>query len=158
TFVRPHRLTLAGVLVSLPIEALLRAGRPLLVQHAIDVNLRRGDPAGLWVTTSLYALAVALLMGVLYAQTYLLARLGAYATRDMRQRLFAHVQRLPLSTFDQIPLGKLMTRLTNDLESVGELFSSGALSSISSIVTLVFVGVSMFALNFRLALAALALT
>jgi len=157
-FVWPHRATLAGVVISLPIEALLRAGRPLLVRHAIDSDLLRGDVAGLWLTSLCYAGAVALLMAVLYAQTYLLARLGAYTTRDLRRDLFAHVQRLPLSTFDNLPLGKLMTRLTNDLESVGELFSSGAISSISSLVTLLFVGVSMFALNARLALAALILT
>ncbi len=157
-FVWPHRLTLIGVVLSLPIEALLRAGRPLLVRHAIDANLLQGDVPGLWLTTACYAAAVALLMVVLYGQTYLLARLGAYATRDMRRQLFAHVQRLPLSTFDSLPLGKLMTRLTNDLESVGELFSSGAISSISSIVTLLFVGISMFAVNGRLALAALLLT
>ncbi len=157
-FVWPHRLTLAGVVLSLPIEALLRAGRPLLVRHAIDANLLQGDIRGLWLTTLCYGAAVALLMVVLYGQTYLLARLGAYATRDMRRQLFAHVQRLPLSTFDSLPLGKLMTRLTNDLESVGELFSSGAISSISSIVTLLFVGISMFAVNAHLALAALALT
>jgi ATP-binding cassette subfamily B multidrug efflux pump len=157
-FVWPHRLTLIGVVISLPIEAVLRAGRPLLVRHAIDVHILHGDAPGLLVTALIYAAAVAVLMAVLYGQTYLLARLGAYTTRDMRRALFAHVQRIPLSTFDSLPLGKLMTRLTNDLESVGELFSSGAISSISSLVTLLFVGVSMFAVNARLALAALALT
>lgn len=156
-FVWPHRVTLLTVLVSLPLEAALRAGRPLLVRHAIDQNLAHQDLPGLLNTTGFYALAVLALMVVQFAQTYLLARLGAFATRDLRQQLFDHVQRLPLSTFDALPLGKLMTRLTNDLESVGELFSSGALSSFSSVITIAFVGFSMVMLNARLALASLIL-
>lgn len=156
-FVWPHRLIFLAVLATLPLEGVLRAGRPLLVARAIDVNIKAGDLHGLLLTTLAYALAVVVLLGVQFGQTYLLARLGALVTRDLRQKLFAHVQRLPLSTFDAIPLGKLMTRLTNDLESVGELFSSGAISSISGLVTLVFVGVSMFLVNRQLALAALVL-
>ena len=156
-FVWPHRATFITVVITLPAEAVLRAGRPWLIKRAIDVNVPAHDFHGLMLTTGGYALAVLALMGVLYLQTFLLARLGALVTRDFRQKLFAHVQRLPLTVFDSIPLGKLMTRLTNDLESVGELFSSGAISSISGIVTLLFVGVSMAVVNFRLAAASLLL-
>ncbi len=156
-FVAPHRAIFFAVLLMLPLEAALRAGRPLLVSTAVDRYIAHGDVPGLLLMTGLYALSVALLMVVLYAQTYLLALLGARTTRDLRMRLFRHVQKLPMASFDQMPLGKLMTRLTNDLESVGELFTSGAISSVASIVTLTFIGASMFYLNVQLALAALAL-
>jgi ATP-binding cassette subfamily B multidrug efflux pump len=156
-FVAPHRTVLFAVLLMLPLEAALRAGRPLLVRTAIDRYIAHGNLPGLLFTTGLYALSVVLLMVVLYAQTYLLALLGSRTTRDLRLRLFRHVQKLPMASFDQMPLGKLMTRLTNDLESVGELFTSGAISSVASIVTLAFIGASMFYLNARLALAALVL-
>jgi ATP-binding cassette, subfamily B, multidrug efflux pump len=157
TFAAPHRAALFAVLITLPIEAALRSGRPLLVRTAIDRYMSRNDVPGLMLMTGLYALSVVLLMGVLYAQTYLLALLGSRTTRDLRLKLFRHVQKLPMTSFDQMPLGKLMTRLTNDLESVGELFTSGAITSVASIVTLLFIGASMFYLNPRLALAALAL-
>jgi ATP-binding cassette subfamily B protein len=156
-FAAPHRAVLISVLCTLPVEAALRSGRPLLVRTAIDRYITHGNVPGLMLMTGLYALSVVLLMGVLYAQTYLLALLGARTTRDLRLKLFAHVQKLPMASFDQMPLGKLMTRLTNDLESVGELFTSGTITSVASIVTLVFVGASMFYLNPPLAVAALLL-
>jgi len=157
TFVAPQRAVLFAVLATLPLEAALRAGRPLLVRTAIDRYLSRHDFPGLMLVTGLYAAAVLLLLLLSYGQTVLLARLGAGTTRDLRLRLFKHLQAMPMASFDQMPLGKLMTRLTNDLESVGELFTSGAISSVASIVTLGFIGASMFYLNARLAIAALAL-
>jgi ATP-binding cassette subfamily B protein len=156
-FAAPHRAVLFAVLVTLPVEAALSSGRPLLLSTAIDRYIPRSDFPGLMLMTGLYALSIVLGMAVAYAQTYLLALLGSSTTRDLRLKLFRHLQKLPMTSFDQMPLGKLMTRLTNDLESVGELFTSGAITSLASVVTVVFVGASMFYLNWRLAIAALVL-
>jgi ATP-binding cassette, subfamily B, multidrug efflux pump len=157
TFVAPHRAALYGVLVLLPLEPVLNSGRPLLLRTAIDRYVPRKDVSGLMLMAGLWALSIVLGMAVAYAQTYLLALLGSSTTRDLRLKLFRHVQKLPMTSFDQMPLGKLMTRLTNDLESVGELFTSGAITSVSAIMWLVFIGASMFYVNARLAIAALAL-
>jgi ATP-binding cassette subfamily B protein len=156
-FAAPHRAALYGVLLLLPIEAALNSGRPLLLRTAIDRYVPVKDVPGLMLMTGLWALFIVIGMAVAYSQTYLLALLGSSTTRDLRLKLFRHMQKLPMTSFDQMPLGKLMTRLTNDLESVGELFTSGAITSVSSIVSLVFIGVSMFYVNVRLAIAALAL-
>jgi ATP-binding cassette, subfamily B, multidrug efflux pump len=156
-FIAPSRATLLAVALLLGSEAGLRAGRPLLIRVAIDKHLSRGDPAGLIPLAGFYALMVLGMLGVVFLETYLFSLLGARTTRDLRDRLFRHVQALPLSYFDRVPLGRVMTRLTNDLEAIGDMFSSGALGSIGSLVTLLLVGGSMAVLNPRLALAALVL-
>jgi ATP-binding cassette, subfamily B, multidrug efflux pump len=156
-YVGRQRRTLLAVLLLLPCEAALRAVRPLLVRTAIDRYLAHGDVPGLVRVSGFYALAVLGLLAVVYSQTYLLASLGARAVTWLREDVFRHVQRLPLAYFDRVPLGKVMTRMTNDLESIGDLFASGAIGSLGSVVTLVFVGGSMLALNWVLALWALCL-
>ncbi len=156
-YVGRQRRTLLFVLLLLPCEAALRAVRPLLVRVAVDRYLAHGDAAGLVRLSGLYALAVLGLVGVVYAQTFLLASLGARAVTWLRGDVFRHVQELPLAYFDRVPLGKVMTRMTNDLEAIGDMFASGAIGSLGSVVTLVFVGGSMLALNRVLALWALVL-
>ncbi|MHB8419309.1 MAG: ABC transporter ATP-binding protein [Myxococcales bacterium] len=156
-YVGRQRRTLLSVLLLLPCEAALRSARPLLVRVAIDRYLAHGDVAGLVRIAALYALAVLGLLAVVYSQTYLLANLGARAVAWLREDVFRHVQKLPLAFFDRVPLGKVMTRMTNDLESIGDMFASGAIGSLGSVVTLVFVGGSMLALNWILALWALLL-
>ncbi len=156
-FVSRQRRTLWAALCLFPAEAALRTLRPLLVRYAIDHFMRRGDARGLVWISAAYALAVLALLAVVYLQTYLLARLGARTVADLRERVFAHVQRLPLAYFDRVPLGRVFTRLTGDLEAVGDLFASGAIGSLGSVAILVFVGASMLALDLRLALWALAL-
>jgi ATP-binding cassette subfamily B multidrug efflux pump len=156
-YIAPSRASLIAVGALLAAEAGLRAGRPLLIRVAIDRHLTRGDAPGLLPLAALYAAMVLAMLGVVFFETYLLSLLGARTTRDLRDRLFRHVQELPLSYFDRVPLGRVMTRMTNDLEAIGDLFSSGALGSIGSLATLLLVGGSMAVLNPRLALAALAL-
>ncbi len=156
-YVGSQKRALLFVLLLLPCEGALRSLRPHLVRVAIDQYLRRGGEAGLFRIGGAYALAVLGLLGVAYAQTYLFAQLGARAVTALRSNVFRHVQKLPLAFFDRVPLGKVMTRMTNDLESIGDLFQSGAIGSLGSVVTLLFLGVSMFLTNGRLALFALLL-
>jgi ATP-binding cassette subfamily B protein len=156
-YVGSQKRALLFVLVLLPCEGALRSLRPHLVRVAIDQYLHPGGEAGLYRVGAGYALAVLGLLGVAYAQTFLFAQLGARAVTALRSDVFRHAQRLPLAFFDRVPLGKVMTRMTNDLESIGDLFQSGAIGSLGSIVTLLFLGVSMFLTNARLALFALLL-
>ncbi|MHB1844767.1 MAG: ABC transporter ATP-binding protein [Deltaproteobacteria bacterium] len=158
-----QRRLLWTTLFLFPLEAALRATRPLLVRYAIDHFMGgpkaagHGDVRGLlWVSLA-YGIAVLLLLLVVFLQTFLLARLGARTVADLREQLFSHVQRLPLAYFDRVPLGKVFTRVTSDLEAVGDMFASGAIGSLGSVAILVFVGASMLLVDWRLALAALAL-
>jgi ATP-binding cassette subfamily B protein len=156
-YVGSQKRPLLLVLLLLPCEGALRSLRPHLVRVAIDQYLRPGGEAGLFRIGAAYALAVLGLLGVAYAQTYLFAQLGSRAVTGLRSAVFRHVQKLPLAYFDRVPLGRVMTRMTNDLESIGDLFLSGAIGSVGSLVTLLFLGVSMFLTNARLALFALLL-
>jgi ATP-binding cassette, subfamily B, multidrug efflux pump len=156
-YVGSQRRALLFVLLLLPCEGALRAIRPHLVRVAIDGYMHPGGELGLLRLGGAYALAVVGLLGVVYAQTYLFALLGSRAVTSLRSDVFRHAQKLPLAFFDRVPLGKVMTRMTNDLESIGDLFQSGAIGSLGSVVTLLFLGVSMFLTNARLAFFALLL-
>src|SRR5437588_5678802 len=71
---------------------------------------------------------------------------------DMRSQMFAHLQRLSLSYFDHNPVGRLMTRLTNDVDSLNEMFTSGAISILGDVLTLIGVTIALLIINWQLAL------
>jgi ATP-binding cassette, subfamily B, multidrug efflux pump len=87
---------------------------------------------------------------------YLMAWTGQRVIHDLRQALFAHVQRLPARFFDRTPVGRLMTRILNDVEAIGELFTSGVVSVVGGVLTLSGVVVVMLVLDWRLALVSFA--
>jgi len=87
-----------------------------------------------------------------YGQNYLLNRAGQQAMHDLRVELFEHIQRLSLSFFDRNPVGRLMTRLTNDVDSLNELLTSGGLMILSDAITILGIAVALLLLNWPLAL------
>src|SRR5207248_1851618 len=87
-----------------------------------------------------------------YGQTYLLNRAGQLAMHDLRVELFTHIQGLSLAFFDRNPVGRLMTRLTNDVDALNELLTSGGLAILSDAVTIVGIAVALLLLNWQLAL------
>jgi ABC-type multidrug transport system fused ATPase/permease subunit len=93
---------------------------------------------------------------VRWALSYLLAGTGQRVIHDLRQALFAHVQRLPARFFDRTPVGRLMTRILNDVEAIGELFTSGVVSVLGDVFAVGGAVVLMLWLDWRLALVAFA--
>ena len=91
-----------------------------------------------------------------YLQGVLTTWIGQRVMYDLRRETFGHLQRLGLSFFDRNPVGRLMTRVTNDVETLNEFFSSGIVTVFGDIFTLVFIVGAMFALDWRLALVTLA--
>ncbi|MEO8578379.1 MAG: ABC transporter ATP-binding protein, partial [Gemmatimonadales bacterium] len=75
--------------------------------------------------------------------------------RDLRMQIFAHLQRLSISFFDRNPAGRLITRVTSDVETLNELFTSGVVSGLGDVFTLIAIGVAMVVIDWRLSLAAL---
>ena len=94
-------------------------------------------------------------MVVLYLEGYLLARMGQHIIFDLRNQIFAHLQRLPVQFFDRNPVGRLMTRLTSDVEALNELFSSVVVAFFGDMTMLLYIVVWMFLLDWRLALVSL---
>ena len=155
-YVRPYRLLVTGALVLLMVEGLLQLVGPMLTQRVIDVALPARD-AGLTMRAALlYAGSLVLAFGCSYGETMLTAMLGQRVMRDLRQEVFAHVQRLSIAFYDRTPVGRLVTRVTSDVESLNELFTAGVVAGLGDLFTLLAIALMMMYLDWRLALAAFA--
>ena len=151
-YLKPYfGLVLLAALLLILVSVTALAG-PLITRIAIDRYIARSDFHGL-VRISLAWFGLLVAGGVLqYAQTVAMNLIGQRAMMDLRTQLYRHLQRLPLSFYDRNPVGRLMTRVTNDVEVLNQLFTQGVVALIGDLVTLVGIMVVMIALNVRLAL------
>lgn len=156
TFVAPHWRPLALAVALLIGAALTELAPPLLVQQAIDGPISQGQLDGLWPIFALYALSLVATFGLRYVHNFLINSVGQTVMQELRVRLFRHVQRMSLSFFDRNPVGRLLTRITNDVDSLNEFLTQGLVQILADLVTLLGIVVVMFALNWRLALISLA--
>ena len=160
-FVRPYqKLVWVTVLV-----ALVAVGNdllaPYITQVAIDRYIAPVHPSGLsqlgrmngvLLLAVVYLLTLCLGFGLRYAQNFILSVIGQKVMYDLRSAMFAHLQRLSLSFFDHNPVGRLMTRITNDVDSLDQLFRSGSVALLGDVMTLIGIIVVMFFENWLLAL------
>lgn len=105
--------------------------------------------------TGLYLLIVVFGFFLSYLQTVTLNAMGQYIMYDMRKQIFSKFQKIPLQFYDQNPVGRLITRLTTDVDALNELMTSGLVTLISDVLTLVGILAFLFLVNWRLALATL---
>ena len=155
-YARPHGGLIAGALVLLMIEGLLQLAGPLLTQSVIDVAVPSGDAAMAISSAALMAAALVLAFACSYGETMLTALLGQRVMQQLRVDIFAHLQRLPVTFFDRNPVGRLVTRVTADVESLNELFTAGVVAGVGDLFTLLAIGTLMLAVDWRLALASFA--
>jgi ATP-binding cassette subfamily B multidrug efflux pump len=155
-YVRPYRSLVAGALVLLMTEGLLQLVGPILTRRVIDVALPAHDAAMAWHAALLYAGSLGLAFGCSYGETMLTALLGQRVMRDLRQQLFERVQQLSITFYDHTPVGRLVTRVTSDVESLNELFTAGVVAGLGDVFTLLAIAVMMIVVDWRLALAAFA--
>lgn len=156
-FVRPYRRLVALAVGLLLLLGAAEAARPWLIKLAIDDHIAVGDVAGLWApVTAFFALLLFDFVGGAF-RTYLTTWIGQRAMHDLRERLFDRLQRLPVSFFDRNAIGRLMTRVTSDVEVLNDLFSSGVVAIIGDLVLLVAIAIMMFAMSWQLALVTLLL-
>ena len=108
-----------------------------------------------WVTAAFLA---TLLLGftLQYAQIRVMQRVGQETMYDLRREIFSHLQRLPVSFYDRSPVGRLVTRVTTDVDALNELFAAGIVTMLNDVVLLVIMAGLLLYLNWRLALAAFA--
>ena len=151
-YLRPYRgLALLAVLLLFMSAGLALVG-PLLTQRALDVAIPRHD-LGLLATLAVVFLAALLLEFVVeYGQTLLTTYIGQRVMYDLRMQIFGHLQRLSISFFDRNPVGRLMTRVTSDVETLNELFSSGLVTVFGDVFTLLAIMTMMLVVDWRLAL------
>ncbi|HLF14733.1 MAG TPA: ABC transporter ATP-binding protein [Bacteroidota bacterium] len=154
-YLKPYRRHVAlGILLSVIVSA-LEAVRPWFTKQAVDVNIANGDREGL-LTTALLFLAVLIVRGLVqYGSAYLTQWIGQHTILDLRMQVFTHLQKLGIRFFDKNPIGRLITRVTNDIEVLNEMFSSGIVMVFSDVFTIIGILYFMFAMNWKLALVSL---
>lgn len=116
-------------------------------------NPPQGLSGAVWLGL-IYLVLQGLLTGFVYLHQVLMATTGQYAMRDLRQAVFDQIQRLHMSFFDSMPVGRLVTRSTNDVENLAEMFSQGLVALITDVVKMVGFAVILFLIAPKLALAA----
>lgn len=142
-----RRALVAWIVLSVLAGAALELAPPLLMQRIVDEHLTIERADGLLLLAVLYLLASGGVQGLGFVTNYLTALAAQGALRDLRVRLFAHLQKLPMTYYDQTPLGDLISRCTADVDTVDTLFSSGVASLLADGLRLVSVVVAMMALS-----------
>ncbi|NND72300.1 MAG: ABC transporter ATP-binding protein [Rhodothermales bacterium] len=155
-FLLPYKYWVALAFVTVITAAFLGPLRPKLVQLAIDEHVVQGDMDGLQRMVSLLFI-VLFAEGVLsFFNTYLTQWIGQQAIYDLRHKVYRHIQKQSLSFFDRNPIGRLITRVTSDVESLSNVLSAGVVTILGDLFKLIFIAYFMFTLNWVLALVTLA--
>ncbi len=151
-YIRPYGSSVGVAIGLLLVLTLLELAGPLIVKQAIDDAIGQGRLERLHLYAVAYLVVVLAIFVARYGQNYLLNTAGQKAMHDLRVDLFSHIQRLSLAFFDRQPVGRLMTRLTNDVDSLNELLTSGGLMILSDAATIVGIAIALLLLNWQLAL------
>ena len=149
---RPYRAQVLLMMVSLLLATGAALAPPYLAGRAIDDGIRAGDDGALTVIVAIFIASTALLWAATYAQTYLVGWVGQRALRDLRERIYRHLQAMSIGFFTRRRPGVLISRMTNDVQALDSLVTDGVVTLFSSTLTLLGVVAIMLALDVQLAL------
>jgi ATP-binding cassette subfamily B protein len=152
----PYWPQVALAFVSITLGAAAALTQPYLVKVAIDRHIGTGQMEGLGALALLYVAVLALAFAAEYLQTWTLQLTGQRIMFDLRMTIYRHLQRLDLAYYDRNPVGRLMTRVTSDVDALNDLFTSGVVTIFGDVFTLVGIMGVMVWMNWRLALVAFA--
>jgi ATP-binding cassette, subfamily B, multidrug efflux pump len=154
-YLQPYWKLLAIALSFLILHTATELVRPYITKIAIDRYIATGDVAGLDSMVLLYLSTVIAGFIFLFIQTYTTEYAGQRAMHDLRMQIFTHLQRQDMAYFDRNPVGRLMTRTVNDVETLNELFSTGVVGLLGDVFIVVGIAGAMLWLDWKLALIAL---
>ncbi len=155
SFVKPYKKYVVVAILMNVVVAALGPLRPYLTKIAIDDYIVNKNYDGL-VTISAILFGTLIFQAVVqYFLTYYTQLMGQNIIYDLRVKLFAHVQKLALKYFDKTPIGRIVTRVTNDVESLNELFSSGIVMIFSDVFIIIWILIFMFLMEWQLTLVSL---
>lgn len=152
-YVRPHTLLVGAAVVLLALEGATAVVGPWLTQQVIDRAIPARDLGFIRLAAVALAGSLVVQFACSYGETMLTGLLGQRVMRDLRTELFAKLQTLSISFFDRNPAGRLITRVTSDVESLNELFTAGVVAGIGDLFALLAMAVMMLVTDWRLALA-----
>jgi ATP-binding cassette, subfamily B, multidrug efflux pump len=149
---RPYGRQLLLAFVLIVLGALAQAGGPWLIGRAIDRDILGGDPAGLFRAMLLLLVVYSVGTFASRGQIVQVGAVGQSVLASLRERIFERLLRLPLGFFDRRPMGDLMSRVTNDVDTLNQLLSQGITQLLGSFFSLIGIVVAMLILDWRLAL------
>jgi ATP-binding cassette subfamily B protein len=149
-YLRPYRWRVALAAFCAVLETLLGLAGPAITKQAIDHGIRHHDLRFLSEMAQLYLAVLVMMFGLGYLVFRLMQRLGQDIMRDLRHDLFAHLQRLPIAIYDRTPVGRMMTRVTADVDVLNDLMTAGITALFSDVVMVVGIMIVMSNLNVEL--------
>ena len=153
-YLRPYKPQVAIALSAIIAASALQLVQPWLVKIAIDRYIATGNLAGLdWVAGAFLATLLAS-FALEYLQTWTLQMTGQRIMYDMRMQIYGHLQRSDLQFYDRNPVGRLMTRVTTDVDVLNDLFTAGVVSIFGDVFTLIGIMIVLMMMDWRLAIVA----
>lgn len=151
-YIKPYRLLLGITVFLLLLTALLEIAGPYLIKVAIDNYLTPKKYSGFLYIVILFGAVIIFEFAFRFFQQYLTEYLGQKIMYDMRMDIFRHVQKMQMSFFDKNPVGRILTRITTDVQALNELLSSGVVTFFGDIFMILGITIVMLTLNLRLSL------
>lgn len=151
-YIKPYRLLLVFTIFLLLFTAGLQMAGPFLIKIAIDNYIMPGELKGLLYVVVLYILVILFEFTIRYFQGYYTEYIGQKIMYDMRMDIFSHINKMPMSFFDKNPVGRIMTRVTTDVQTLNEMLSSGIITIFGDIFMILGIMVVMLSLNWKLSL------
>jgi ATP-binding cassette subfamily B protein len=152
----PYWRAVAFAFAAIVVGAFAQLAQPYLIKIAIDRHIASGELAGLDRLAGLYLLILIGGFVAEYVQTWTMQLTGQRIMFDLRMAIYRHLQRLDVRYYDRNPVGRLMTRVTSDVDVLNDLFTSGVVSGFGDVFTLVGIMAVMLWLNWQLALVSFA--
>ena len=153
-FLRPYAGAVAVALATIVVGSLAALAQPWLMKQAIDLHIATGRSDGLSQLAVVYVAILLVAFGAEFIQTWTMQMAGQRVMRDMRLAMYRHLQRIDLRYYGTNPVGRVMTRVTSDVDAINELFTSGVVTIFGDVFTLLGILAVIFWLHWRLALVA----
>jgi len=155
-YLRPYKIYVACALAAIISASVLQLAQPYLMKLAIDRYIRAGDLAGVDRIAVAFFFILIGSFSLEYVQTWLLQMTGQRIMYDIRLQLYRHLQAIDLQFYDRNPVGRLMTRVTTDVDVINDMFTSGVVSVFGDIFTLAGIMIVLATMDWRLAIVAFA--
>jgi ATP-binding cassette, subfamily B, multidrug efflux pump len=153
-YLRPYQPQVAIALAAIIAASVLQLAQPYLMKVAIDEYIAAGDVGGLDRIAVAFLLILVAAFALEYLQTWTLQMTGQRIMYDMRMQIYRHLQRLDLQFYDKNPVGRLMTRVTSDVDVLNDMFTAGVVSIFGDVFTLAGIMIVLLIMDWRLALVA----
>jgi ATP-binding cassette subfamily B multidrug efflux pump len=153
SYLLPYWRSVLMALLAIVVNAVLQLAPPYLTKLAIDEHIANRDLEGLVTIAWLYVAVLCGSFALEYVQTWLMQLTGQRIMYDLRMEIYAHLQRLDLRFYDRNPVGRLMTRVTSDVDVLNELFTAGVVAVFGDIFLLAGIMIVMLGMDWDLALA-----